>query len=109
MERYSLSVTQCILCFKKMCFVDKLMGFVLSDVTLYFYCWCFSILWNKLCILYSVWILIFMTLVFLNVVSVFYSGNILNLLCMNGAVLENVKSLGYCQPHDVCSLGVSGV
>lgn len=30
-------------------------------------------------------------------------------LCMNGVVLENVQSLRYCQPHDVCSLGVAGV
>jgi len=40
------------------------MGFVLSEVTLYFYCWCLIILWNKLGILCSVWVLLFVTAVF---------------------------------------------
>lgn len=85
------------------------MGFVLSEFTLYSYGWCFIILWNKLCVLCSVWVLIFVAPVFYNVVGACYSGNILTLLCMSGEVLENVRSLGYCQPHDTCSSNVTGV
>jgi hypothetical protein len=55
------------------------------------------------------WVLMFVTTVFWNVVSTCYSQKILILLCVNGAAVENVKSLGYCQPHEVCSSDVAGV
>lgn len=55
--------------FKKcVCFIDKLTPLVLCEVILYVYCWCFTILWNKCCILCWVWVLTFVIPVLLSAV-----------------------------------------